>query len=61
MLMLISRLKYPQIQIRANREMLAYYGISIEQFNEFIDVAFGGEKLSEIYEGQRSFDLVLCV
>jgi len=49
----------PQIQIRANRDMLAQYGISTQEFNEFVDIAFGGEKLSEIYEGQRSFGLVL--
>jgi len=49
----------PQIQIRANRGMLAKYGITIEDFNHFIDLAFAGEKLADIYEGQRSFDLVL--
>jgi CzcA family heavy metal efflux pump len=49
----------PQIQIKANREMLAAYGITVNEFNHFIDVAFGGEKLSDIYEGQRRFDLVL--
>lgn len=49
----------PQIQIRANREMLAAYGITVNEFNHFVDVAFGGEKLSDIYEGQRRFDLVL--
>jgi len=49
----------PQIQIRANREMLVHYGITIEQFNAFIDVAFGGEKLADIYEGQSRFDLIL--
>jgi CzcA family heavy metal efflux pump len=49
----------PQLQIRANRGMLAQYGITIEQFNGFIDLAFAGEKLADIYEGQRSFDLVL--
>ena len=49
----------PQIHIKANRDMLASYGISIEDFNEYIDIAFGGEKLSDIYEGQRSFDLIL--
>ncbi len=54
-----QQVEIPQIQIRANREMLAQYGITIEQFNEFIDIAFGGEKLSDIYEGQRRFDLVL--
>jgi len=54
-----QQIEIPQIQIRANREMLANYGISIEQFNEFIDISFAGEKLADIYEGQRSFDLVL--
>jgi Cu/Ag efflux pump CusA len=39
--------------------MLARYGISIEDFNKFIELAFAGEKLSDIYEGQRRFDLVL--
>jgi CzcA family heavy metal efflux pump len=54
-----QQIAIPQIQIRANRDMLAFYGITIEQFNEFVDIAFGGEKLSDIYEGQRRFDLVL--
>jgi len=54
-----QQVEIPQIQIRANREMLAFYGITIEQFNEYIDVAFGGEKLADLYEGQRRFDLVL--
>ena len=49
----------PQIQIRANRGMLAKYGITTEEFNHFIELAFAGEKLADIYEGQRSFDLVL--
>nr|NQU89144.1 efflux RND transporter permease subunit [Bacteroidota bacterium] len=54
-----QQIEVPQIQIRANREMLARYGITVEQFNEYVDVAFSGEKLSDIYEGQRSFGLVL--
>ena len=49
----------PQLQIRANRDMLAQYGITIEEFNRFVELAFNGEKLSEIFEGQRSFDLIL--
>ena len=54
-----QQVEVPQIQIKANREMLARYGITIEEFNHFVELAFSGEKLSEIYEGQRSFDLVL--
>lgn len=49
----------PEMQIRAKREMLARYGITIEEFNHFVGLAFSGEKQTEIFEGQRSFDLVL--
>ncbi len=49
----------PQLQIRAKRDRLARYGITIDEFNQFVALAFSGEKLAEIYEGQRSFDLVL--
>lgn len=54
-----QQVEIPQIQIRAHRDMLAQYGITIEQFNEFVDIAFAGEKMADIYEGQHSFDLVL--
>ncbi len=49
----------PQLQIRPNRMLLARYGISMEQFNNFINMAFSGEKIGDIYEGTRSFDLIL--
>ncbi len=39
--------------------MLAAYRITIEEFNVFVSLAFSGEKLADIYAGQRSFDLVL--
>lgn len=49
----------PQIQIKAKREALAAYGITVEDFNRFVTLAFSGEKISEIYEGQRSFPLTV--
>lgn len=49
----------PQIQVKPKRDMLSYYGITIGDFNAFVDVAFAGEKVSEIYEGNRTFDLIL--
>jgi CzcA family heavy metal efflux pump len=54
-----QQIEIPQIQIRASRDMLAQYGITIEQFNTFVNIAFGGEKLSDIYEGQKRFDLIM--
>lgn len=49
----------PQLQVRANRAALAKYGITMEHFNKFIELAFAGVRLSDVYEGQRSFDLIL--
>lgn len=49
----------PQVQVKPKREMLSYYGITIGEFNEFVNIAFAGEKVSEIYEGNRTFDLIL--
>ncbi len=48
-----------QLQIRADRPMLARYGITLDQFNRFVETAFPGAKLGDVYEGQRRFDLVL--
>ncbi len=49
----------PQVQIRANRILLAAHGISVGSFNDFVTTAFSGEKLADVYEGPRRFDLVL--
>ncbi len=54
-----QQVEIPQIQIKAKRDILNHYGITIGQFNEFVDVAFAGEKVSEIYEGAKTFDLIL--
>ena len=54
-----QQVETPQLQIRADRERLAYYGITMEQFNAFVEAAFPGKKLGEIYEQERSFDLIL--
>lgn len=54
-----QQVQIPQVQIKANRDMLAKYGITIGEFAEFTDIAFAGEKVSEVYEGNQRFDLVL--
>jgi len=54
-----QQVEIPQLQIKANREMLARYGITMKQFNEFVELAFSGERIADIYEGQRKFDLVV--
>ncbi|RCR67465.1 efflux RND transporter permease subunit [Larkinella punicea] len=49
----------PQVQIQPNREMLARYGITMGAFTEFVDVAFAGEKVADVFEGNRKYDLVV--
>lgn len=54
-----QQVEIPQLQIIPRREMLARYGISIEEFTEFIDVALAGEQVAEVYEENKSFPLVV--
>lgn len=54
-----QQVETPQIQVRANRTALAKYGITVDDFNKFIEMAFSGEKIADIYEGQRKFDVIL--
>jgi len=54
-----QQIEIPQVQIKPKRDMLAKHGITMNQFAEFIDIAFAGEKVSEVFEGNRSFDLVV--
>ena len=53
-----QQVEVPQLQIRAKRDMLAQYSITMQQFNDFIET-FGGTNMADIYEGQHKFDLVL--
>ncbi len=53
------QIEIPQVQITGNREMLARYGITTKEFTEFVDVAFAGEKMGEVFEGEKRFNLML--
>jgi len=49
----------PQIQIRPRREMLARYGIPLNDFTHYVETFIAGAKVSEVYENNFNFDLVL--
>lgn len=49
----------PQLKIKPNREMLARYGIDMNSFNSFVQFALGGQNVSDVYEEERRFPLVL--
>ena len=56
-----QQVERPELNIVPRREMLARYGITVPEFAEFVKVALEGEKVSTVYEGNRSFDLTLKV
>ncbi|MDD3909209.1 MAG: efflux RND transporter permease subunit [Proteiniphilum sp.] len=56
-----QQIERPQLKITPKREMLAKYNITLPQFAEIVDVMLGGEVVSQVYEGDRSFDLTLKV
>ena len=49
----------PQLRIYANRKAMARYGVTPAHLAEYIDVAMGGEAVSQIREGQEAYDLVV--
>lgn len=49
----------PQLQIRADRRAMARYGVTPGAMAAAVDVAFQGEAVSLIREGDRAFDLVV--
>lgn len=49
----------PQLQIIPKREMLAKYGISMPEFAQMVDVLLAGKVVSNVYEGNTSFNLTL--
>ena len=54
-----QQVETPQLQIRADREKLAYYGITMSEFNSFVESAFPGKRVGSVYENERSFDLII--
>lgn len=56
-----QQIERPQLQITPRREMLAKYGVTPAEFAEMIDVYLAGATVSQVYEGNRSFDLTVKV
>ncbi len=56
-----QQVERPQLKIVPRYEMLARYGISIPEFANSVKVLLGGEQVSQVYEGNRNFDLTLKV
>lgn len=56
-----QQIERPQLKIVPKREVLAKYGITLPEFGEIVSVMLAGEVVSQVYEGNRAFDLTLKV
>lgn len=56
-----QQVERPQLRIEPKREMLAKYGVTLPQFADMVNVMLGGEAVSQVYEGNKAFDLTLKV
>jgi CzcA family heavy metal efflux pump len=54
-----QQVEVPQLRIIPNRVMLAKYGIKLGDFIEYVHLAMAGDRISQVFEDQQSFDLVL--
>lgn len=59
--MVEQQVERAQLQIIPRREMLARYGISLADFSQWVRVALDGEIVSQIYDGNATFDLTVKV
>lgn len=49
----------PELKITPRRQLLAEAGISMAEFNDFINVCLSGKVVSQVYESGSSFNLVV--
>ncbi|MDX1497171.1 MAG: CusA/CzcA family heavy metal efflux RND transporter [Salinisphaeraceae bacterium] len=49
----------PMLVVTPNRERLSRYGLNVENLQEVVKTALGGEKVGLVYEGDKRFDLVV--
>ncbi|MDN3706787.1 CusA/CzcA family heavy metal efflux RND transporter [Myroides ceti] len=48
----------PQLQIHANREKIAQYGLNVSDVGNLIEIAIGGKAVSQIFSGNRVYDII---
>lgn len=56
-----QQIERPQLVIRPRRTLLARYGITLPQFAEYVNAAVGGEMVSQVQDGAKTFDLTVRV
>ena len=58
-LQLEQQIRVPEIRIKVKRDQAARLGLNVGDVLETAQIAFNGEAISQVIEGQKSFDLFL--
>ncbi|HEX7339964.1 MAG TPA: CusA/CzcA family heavy metal efflux RND transporter [Rhodanobacteraceae bacterium] len=58
-LTLVHELGQPNLEIKINRARIARYGLNVDDINNLINTAIGGEVATEVVQGEKRFDLVV--
>lgn len=48
----------PQLQIIADRDRIAQYGLNVSDVTDLIELAIGGKAISQIFVGSKSYDVI---
>ncbi|WP_254413449.1 efflux RND transporter permease subunit [Dyadobacter diqingensis] len=56
---IFRNLGQPELRITLNPDKMAQYGVDAADANAVIEMAIGGKAVSQVYEGERKFDLRL--
>lgn len=56
-----QQIERPQLRITPRRSLMAKYGVTPKQFADYISVLLEGDVVSQVYEGNTSFDLTVKV
>lgn len=56
---ILRNLGQPELQINLDQKKMALYGVSTADANAIIEMAIGGKAATQIFEGEKKFDLII--
>lgn len=54
---ILQNLGQPEFRIELDQQRMAFYGVNAADANAVIEMAIGGKAATELYEGERKFDI----
>jgi cobalt-zinc-cadmium resistance protein CzcA len=54
---IVKSLGQPELKINLNQEKMGFFGVTAAEANAVIEMAIGGKAASELYEGEKKFDI----